>query len=145
MDKGEYQLTDALSSMLKQGKVFKPGTVNDWMDCGNKAITVETNSKMLGYLKNLPELRGENVTIENSEIIEPCFIGSNVVLKNAKIGPNVSLGDHCIVENATIVGSLIQTHSTIKNITLNDSMIGNQAHVDGNWTSLSLGDYSRMD
>ena len=100
---------------------------------------------MLGYLKNLPELRGENITIENSEIIEPCYIGSNVVLKNAKIGPNVSLGDHCIVENATIVGSLIQTYSTIKNITLNDSMIGNQAHVDGNWTSLSLGDYSRMD
>ena len=69
MDKGEYQLTDALSSLLKQGKVFKPGTVNDWMDCGNKAITVETNSKMLGYLQGKPELRGENITLENSEII----------------------------------------------------------------------------
>ena len=145
MDNGEYQLTDALSSMLQQGKVFKPGTVKDWMDCGNKAITIETNSKMLGYLKGMPELKGENITTENSEIIEPCYIGSNVVLKNAKIGPNVSLGDDCVVENATVVGSLVQTNSTIKNITLNDSMIGNQAHVDGNWTSLSLGDYSRMD
>ena len=145
MDKGEYQLTNALSSLLKQGKVFKPGTVNDWMDCGNKAITVETNSKMLGYLEGKAELRGENITLENSTIIEPCYIGSNVVLKNATVGPNVSLGDDCVVEDATIGGSLIQTNSTITNINLKDSMIGNHAHVDGRWTSLSLGDYSRMD
>ena len=145
MNKGEYQLTDALSSLLKQGKVFKPGTVNDWMDCGNKAITVETNSKMLGYLEGKAELRGENITLENSTIIEPCYIGSNVVLKNATVGPNVSLGDDCVVEDATIGGSLIQTNSTITNINLKDSMIGNHAHVDGRWTSLSLGDYSRMD
>lgn len=145
MNKGEYQLTDALSSLLKQGKVFKPGTVNDWMDCGNKAITVETNSKMLGYLEGKAELRGENITLENSTIIEPCYIGSNVVLKNATVGPNVSLGDDCVVEDATIGGSLIQTNSTITNINLKNSMIGNHAHVDGRWTSLSLGDYSRMD
>ena len=54
------------------------------MDCGNKAITVETNSKMLGYLEGKPELRGENIQMENAEIIEPCYIGNNVVLKNAK-------------------------------------------------------------
>ena len=142
---GEYQLTDALSALMNQGKVFRPGTVSDWMDCGNKAITVETNNKMLGYLQGKPELRGENITLENSEIIEPCYIGSNVVLKNAKIGPNVSLGDNCVVEDATIEGSLIQTNSTITNINLKDSMIGNHAHVDGRWTSVSLGDYSRMD
>ena len=145
MDNGEYQLTDALSTLMDQGKVFRPGTVSDWMDCGNKAITVETNNKMLGYLKGKPELRGENIQMENAEIIEPCYIGNNVVLKNAKVGPKVSLGDGCVVVNATIEGSLIQTHSTISNIHLKDSMIGNHVHADGRWTSVSLGDYSRMD
>jgi glucose-1-phosphate thymidylyltransferase len=145
MDKGEYQLTDALSSLLKQGKVFKPGTVNDWMDCGNKAITVEMNSKMLGYFEGKPELCGENITLNNAKIIELCYIGSNVVLKNATVGPNVSLGEGCVVEDATIEGSLVQTNSTIKNINLKNSMIGNHAHVDGKWTSLSIGDYSTMD
>lgn len=144
-DRGEFQLTDALSALLKQGKVFKPGTVNDWMDCGNKAITVETNGKMLGYLNGKPELRGQGLVMENSEIIEPCYIGDNVVLKNAKIGPNVSLGNGCVVENATLVDTLVQTHTKIKNIELKDSMIGSHASVDGKWTSLSLGDYSTMD
>ena len=145
LKKGEYQLTDALSALMNQGKVFRPGTVIDWMDCGNKAITLTTNSKMLKYLEGKPELRGENIQMENAEIIEPCYIGSNVVLKNAKIGPNVSIGDYCVVENATIESSLVQTHSTISNIHLKDSMIGNHAHTDGRWTSVSLGDYSRMD
>ena len=142
---GEYQLTDALSALMEQGKVFRPGTVSDWMDCGNKAITVETNNKMLGYLEGLPELKGDNITMENSEIIEPCYIGSNVVLKNAKIGPHVSLGDGCVVENATIKGSLIQTNSSISNIDLKNSMIGNHASVNGKWTSISIGDYSTME
>lgn len=144
-DRGEYQLTDALSALLKQGKVFKPGTVTDWMDCGNKEITVQTNSKMLGYLEGKPELRGSNITVENSEIIEPCYIGDGVVLKNAKVGPNVSLGNGTVVEDATLEDTLVQQNTTIKNIKLKDSMIGNNAHVDGSWTSLSLGDYSRMD
>lgn len=144
-DRGEYQLTDALSALLKQGKVFKPGTVSDWMDCGNKEITVQTNSKMLGYLEGKPELRGSNITVENSEIIEPCYIGDGVVLKNAKVGPNVSLGNGTVVEDATLENTLVQQNTTIKNIKLKDSMIGNNAHVDGSWTSLSLGDYSRMD
>ena len=142
---GEYQLTDALSALMKQGRVFRPGTVSDWMDCGNKAITVETNNKMLGYLEGLPELKGDNITIENSQIIEPCYIGSNVVLKNAKVGPHVSLGDGCVVENATIKGSLIQTNSSISNIDLKDSMVGNHASVNGKWTSISIGDYSTME
>ena len=142
---GEYQINDGIKGMMRKGKRFVPGEVNEWMDCGNKAITVETNSKMLGYLEGKPELRGTNITLENSTIIEPCYIGSNVALKNAIVGPNVSLGNDCVVEDATIEGSLIQTETTIKNINLKDSMIGNKAHVDGKWTSLSLGDFSRMD
>ena len=46
-DKGEYQITDALENMKAKGKRFTSGTVNEWMDCGNKNITVDTNSKIL--------------------------------------------------------------------------------------------------
>jgi len=37
------------------------------------------------------------VVLENSKIIEPCYIGENVILRNTTIGPNVSLGDDSIV------------------------------------------------
>ena len=143
---GEYQLTDALENMKQKGMRFVPGTVDEWMDCGNKNVTVETNTRMLGFLEKEKEnFISDNITIDNSTIIPPCYIGSNVVLKNATIGPNVSLGDNSVVENATIKNSLIQTNATIKNATLDNAMIGNFASYNGEHTSISIGDYSVLE
>jgi glucose-1-phosphate thymidylyltransferase len=144
-DKGEYQLTNALDNMKNKGMKFKPGTVDAWMDCGNKEVTIDTNNRMLDYLAGKPELRGSNIKLENSEIIEPCYIGSNVTLRNAKVGPHVSLGNGTVVENATVQKSLVQYDTVIKNINLDNSMLGANVVVDGNFTSLSLGDFCRME
>jgi len=142
---GEYQLTDALENMKQKGLRFVPGKVDEWMDCGNKNVTVETNSRMLGFLhQDGKNLISTSLKKENSTIIEPCFIGENVVLKNSTIGPNVSLGDGTVVENSTISNSLIQTYSKIKNAKLDNAMIGNFAIFDGNFTSVSIGDYSEL-
>jgi len=142
-DKGEYQLTNALEHMKQKGLKFVPGQVNEWMDCGNKEITIDTNSKILQFaLKEHENLISKNITLENSKIIEPCYIGDNVTLKNTTIGPNVSLGDDSVVENSHITNSLIQTNTTIKNANLNEAMIGNHAYFDGDFSSISIGDYS---
>ncbi len=144
-DKGEYQLTNALEHMKQKGLKFVPGQVNEWMDCGNKEITVDTNSKILQFAQQDHEnLVSKSVTIENSKIIEPCYIGENVILKNTTIGPNVSLGDDSLVENSHIANSLIQTNTTIKNAHLKEAMIGNHAYFDGEFSSVSIGDYSEL-
>ncbi len=144
-EKGEFQLTNALENMKQKGLKFVPGTVSDWMDCGNKDITVETNSRVLQFaqIDNL-NLVSKTVSLDNSKIIDPCYIGENVILKNATVGPNVSLGDNSVVENSTIENSLIQTNTKIINAKLNNAMIGNNAVFDGNFTSVSIGDYSTL-
>ena len=48
-EKGEYQLTNALENMKNKGVVFRPGEVKEWLDCGNKNVTVATNKKVLEY------------------------------------------------------------------------------------------------
>lgn len=145
-EKGEYQLTNALENMKQKGLKFVPGTVSAWMDCGNKEITVETNGRVLQFAHEENEnLVSDSVSLENSKIIAPCYIGENVVLKNATVGPNVSLGDHSKVENSSINNSLIQTYTTIKNATLKNAMIGNNAYFDGNFTVISIGDYSVLE
>jgi glucose-1-phosphate thymidylyltransferase len=132
--------------MKQKGLKFVPGTVSEWMDCGNKDITVETNGRVLQFAKQDGQnLVSKTVTLDNSNIIDPCYIGENVVLKNTTIGPNVSLGDDCVVENSKIEDSLIQTNTTIKNADLKNAMIGNHAYFDGNFKSVSIGDYSVLD
>lgn len=143
---GEYQLTDGLENMKRKGMKFVPGKVDEWMDCGNKNVTVETNSRMLGFLERDGEqLVSAEIESEHSTIIPPCYIGKGVVLKNATIGPNVSLGEGSKVENATIRNSLIQHHSTVKNANLDNAMMGSNAVFNGNFTSISLGDYSVLE
>ena len=141
---GEYQINDGIKGMMAKGNVFKTGEVEEWMDCGNKAVTVETNTRMLGFLQadGEEQMIATSVTLENSKIIEPCFIGENVILKNATIGPNVSIGNNCTITDATIKNSLIQTHSTIKNADLDDAMIGNHVEFDGKFKTISIGDHS---
>lgn len=143
---GEYQLTDALENMKQKGLLFKPGKVDEWMDCGNKNVTVDTNSRMLNFLvQDGHNLVASDVVVENSEIIQPCYIGEGVVLKNAKIGPNVSIGSGCVIENAIIDNTLIQKNAKITNAKLTNSMIGNHAVYNGEFTSISIGDYSVLE
>lgn len=147
MNGGEYQINDGIKRMMTEGKVFKTGTVDEWMDCGNKGITIETNQRMLGFLQadGQEQLVAKSATLENSNIIEPCFVGENVLLKNTTIGPFVSVGNGTIIENSTIKNSLIQTHTEIKNAKLNNAMIGNHVKYNGEFTSISIGDYSVLE
>ena len=112
---GEYQINDGIKRMMASGKIFKTGTVDEWMDCGNKEVTVETNQRMLGFLAESKEqLISDNVVNENSKIIEPCYIGEGVKLQNSTVGPYASIGAGTIIENSYVKNSIIQTHATIK-------------------------------
>ena len=144
-ENGEYQLTNVLESLKQQGAKFIPGTVNAWMDCGKKDPTVDTNKQVLGFEQEVGNnLVAGDVVLNNSEIIQPCFVGENVVLNNTKIGPYVSIGANSIVDDSTIVNSLIQNNVVISNADLDNAMIGSHAKYNGKYTSVSIGDYTEL-
>ncbi|WP_338197577.1 sugar phosphate nucleotidyltransferase [Flagellimonas marinaquae] len=143
---GEYQINDGIKRMMEKGMKFVPGKVDEWMDCGNKNVTVETNQRMLGFLEQEGEnMVAETVQQENANIIEPCFIGEHVVLKNTTVGPYVSVGANTVLENSTIKNSLIQSNSKISNANLDNAMIGNHVVYNGNFETISIGDYSVLE
>ncbi len=143
---GEYQINDGIKQMMAKGMKFVPGKVDEWMDCGNKDVTVDTNNRMLGFLhQDGEDLVAKDVRLDNSQIIPPCFIGEGVQLIDSIIGPNVSIGKGSHIQNSKIQNSLIQTHSHIKNAKLDNAMIGNHVNYNGDFTSVSLGDYSTME
>lgn len=147
MHGGEYQINDGIKRMMAEGKIFKTGTVDEWMDCGNKTVALDTNAKMLGFLHadGEEELVHKSVTLENANIIEPCVIGEGTVLRNTTVGPYVSIGKDCVIENSNVKNSLIQNETTIKNATLDEAMIGNKVSYNGKFTKISIGDYSVLE
>ena len=144
-ENNEYQLTNVLETLKREGANFIPGKVDAWMDCGKKDPTVDTNKQVLGFEHDAGNnLVSKDVVLDNSTIIQPCFIGANVVLKNTKIGPYVSIGGNSVVSDSTIKNSLIQSNVVIKNADLELAMIGNHAKYNGKYTSVSIGDYTEL-
>ena len=141
---GEYQLTDALENMLNKGLEFITNDVKEWLDCGNKNATVNTNQRILEIKKGKEELVGVNIIIENSTIEEPCYIGKGVQIINSKIGPYVSIGENTIIKDSEISNAIIQTNTSLLGVKTSNSMIGNNVIIEGTTQELSLGDYSEI-
>jgi glucose-1-phosphate thymidylyltransferase len=141
MLKGEYQITDAMDHMLQNGVKFYTDQVQEWLDCGNKDATVYTNQRILEIKKN-EKMVSDNVTLENSAVIAPCFIADGVVIRNSVVGPHVSLGKGVVVEDSRIVNSIIGEKTIVKNANLSNSMLGKEVNYSEKPREMSLGDFS---
>jgi glucose-1-phosphate thymidylyltransferase len=143
-DKGEYQLTNAMDNMRAKGARLKAGAVDVWMDCGNKDAMVDTNAKVLGFIKDQPGLISPNLRNTNSIVIPPCFIGDDVSLTNAVVGPHVSLGSGARVQGSVVRDAIIGEGAVVHDAVVVNSMLGARAHVTGSPLELSLGDDSTV-
>ena len=139
-DKGEYQLTNAMDNMRAKGARLKAGAVDVWMDCGNKDAMVDTNTKVLGFIKDQPGLISPNVRNTNSIVIPPCFIGEDVSLTNAVVGPNVSVEKGSSISHSVVRNSILRPGVHVSNAVIDNSMLGERARVTGRAQDLSLGD-----
>ena len=143
-DKGEYQLTNAMENMKRKGARFKAGSVDVWMDCGNKNAMVDTNTKVLGFLKGEKGLVSASVKKENSVVIEPCFIGDDVTLVNSVVGPYVSIEKGSTVTNSVVRNSILRGGVRVQDAVIDNSMVGERAQVKGHALDLSLSDDSTL-
>jgi glucose-1-phosphate thymidylyltransferase len=141
---GEYQINDGILRMIQKGKRFTTAEVSEWMDCGNPAITVETNQRMLRVLKTEGERLEGAYTNNNSTVIPPCYIADGVEIHNSTIGPYVSIGPDTCIENSTIENSMIQSNCVLSGVKLKDAMLGNYVKYNGDFSVVSLGDYTEL-
>lgn len=142
---GEYQLPDALRRLTEAGYTFKPGEVIEWLDCGNKEVTVHTNQRVLEYdFERQKMMVSESAQLIDTVIIPPCYIGDNVIIEQSVVGPHVSLGSGTVVRGSVVRNSIIQQQSTLLNAVIQDAMIGSHANYTGRAKDVSLGDYSSV-
>lgn len=142
-EKGEYQFTTALENMKKKGAKFVPGQVQEWLDCGNKDNTVQTNQRYLEFIKD-QNLVSTKAKIINTVILPPVFIDQHVVIENSVIGPHVSIGESTKIINSRITNSIIQKNCNVNRAILDNSLLGNFVNFEGKSEDLSLGDYSTI-
>lgn len=142
-DKGEYQFTSALQGLNKKGAKLMPGQVSEWLDCGNKNVTVQTNQRYLEFIKD-QKLVSANARVINSVIIAPSFVGDGAVIENSVIGPHVSIGENSRISDSRIKNTIIQKETRISKAVLENSMLGNFVNFEGSALDLSVGDFNSI-
>ena len=139
---GEYQLPDALREMTQAGLRFATGSVTDWMDCGNKAVTVETNRRVLELTGGFTDA---TAVLEDAVVLPPCAIGPGVRIVRSVVGPFVSLGAGTRVVDSRIENALVQSKSTVIEAVVRGAMVGNHVEIRGRALDASLGDFSTLE
>lgn len=142
-EKGEYQFTSALQGLSKKGAKLIPGEVTEWLDCGNKNVTVQTNQRYLEFIRD-QKLISDSAVIKNAVIIAPSFIADGVVIENSVVGPHVSIGQNSVIKDSRIKNSIIQKETQVSDAVLENSMLGNFVTFEGSALDLSLGDYNTI-
>ena len=137
-NKGEWYLTDAFQYMIDKGAKIKVVDVQGWYDAGQLETLLDTNRTMLekGRARK-PAVLGANTTI-----VEPVYIEDGATIENTTVGPNVSIGANCVIRNSTIRDSVIGDQATITDSHLNKSFLGDHVTVHGSHGALNVGDHS---
>lgn len=136
--KGEYQLTDALQAMIDKGEKFSTFTVDGWYDCGKPETLLSTNRHLLDEKTTSREIRGVVV-------IPPVFIAPDAQITNSIIGPYATIGAGATVADSIIRNSIIGDESFANSVLLDNSIVGNNGNVRGNFKRVNAGDSSEID
>lgn len=137
-DRGEYEITDAISAMLKENKI-KAIETKSWMTITHPWDILEVNERLL---KERGSLIAKDVVIMSGVVIEePVAIG-----EGAKIGPNAyirkysSIGANCHVGNAVeIKNSVIMNGTKIPHMSyVGDSVVGKNCNLAAGFIAANL-------
>ncbi|MBN1902506.1 NTP transferase domain-containing protein [Candidatus Sumerlaeota bacterium] len=143
--KGEIQLTDALQIMLNKGSSFRAFEIEEWLDCGKPETLLDTNRRMLTKLFSEKEHARLMKIHESAILVPPVSILENAQIINSVIGPYVTVCEDARIENSVIKNAIIDKNARIRNILLDESLIGESADVNGKSYRLNVGDNTEMD
>ncbi len=141
--KGEIQLTDALAYMLEKKDKMVTFEIDEWLDCGKPETLLDTNRRLLDLEgeKNIGELRKKYPT---AVFVPPVVIGPDCEIDNSVVGPYVSMRHNVCVKDSILKDLTIGKQVSIIDSKLNNSMIGEDVHVEGVTGELNVGDHSTV-
>lgn len=138
MLKGEFFLVDAINIMLEQGLQMRTQQVGVWLDAGTPESLLETNRYLLEHGHGSTDHMQRN----GVAIVPPVFISPTAQIESSVVGPYVSIGDECCLTGAIVRNSILGDCVNVKNMILEDSLLGANVTLEGQATRFDLGDQS---
>jgi glucose-1-phosphate thymidylyltransferase len=143
--KNEFFLADAVNIMLEHKALFRPQTVDAWLDTGTIDATLGTNRYLLENPRaTAPKTAGR----PGVQIRLPVFVHESAQIEASVIGPYASIGAHCRIRGSSIEDSIVEADCEISNAALKGCFIGARVKVHGRGLedvlTLNVGDDSTV-
>jgi glucose-1-phosphate thymidylyltransferase len=161
--RGEYEIADAISRLLEDGKRIDYSVLEDaWIDTGRREDILEANRLVLEHLQR--DVRGEideastisgavvvapSARISASVVKGPAVIGERCVLDEAYVGSFTSIDHDCVLRRVEIAHSMVLDSSRLEDAPgrIEDSLIGRNVTLTNSRArprayALALGDFS---
>lgn len=138
-NKGEYFLTDAFQYMIDHGAKIRVIDVEGWYDAGKLDTLLDTNRVMLEKGRaRVP------AGIDPTQIVPPVYIEDGVQIRDSRVGPNVSIGKGTVIEQSVVRNSILGERVRVSGADLQESLIGDEALVEGVVGGLTISDHSEV-
>lgn len=143
--RGEYEITDAIQTLLDWGKTVRYQIVTGWWkDTGTVEAILDANRLLLQDIERRISGEVSDSTIEGNCVIEsgarvvgstirgPAIIGAGCVVENSYVGPFTSVDSGTRILGSEIEYSIVMQDCTIRDVParLSTSLIGRGVIVD---------------
>lgn len=139
MIKGEYYLPAVFMRMIQDGRTFKAPEIDAWLDCGKPETLLESNSYLL---TGRHHIHGSAI---DSVLIEPVHIEKGATVRGCILGPNVSVAAGSVIETSIVRNSIINGRSHVRNMILQNSILGDEVHLTSSARCMNIGDHSSIE
>ena len=137
--KGEYYLPSVFKLMINEKMKLGAPEIDEWLDCGKPETLLSSNRFLLERSTR------SHLCIEGCVIIPPVDIHPTAKVHHCVIGPHVSIAEGCQISNSIIKDSVINANTHLKNVFLDQSLIGDSVELTGNAQRINIGDNSIID
>jgi glucose-1-phosphate thymidylyltransferase len=141
---GEYFMADAYELLLEQGAKLRTMELEQWADAGTPESLLSTNARLLsvGYSSEDALERGFS---EGFAVIPPVYIHPTAKIETSVLGPYVSIDAEAEITNSVVRDSIIDLGAIIKDCVLDHALIGVNAKVTGQKSTLFIGDNASVE
>jgi glucose-1-phosphate thymidylyltransferase len=139
MIKGEYYLPAVFMRMIRDGLTFRAPEIDAWLDCGKPETLLASNSYLL---IGRHHIHGSAL---DSVLIEPVHIEKGAIVRGSILGPNVSVAAGSVIEESIVRNSIINGKSHVKNMILQNSILGDAVQLASSARCMNIGDHSSIE
>ncbi len=143
--RGELEITEAIQSLIEEGKAVKSEVVSGWWkDTGqladmleaNRLVLEEVEAKVEGEVDEASKIEGRVIVepgavVAGSVVRGPAVIGAGARVEDAYIGPYTSIGDDVCVRRSEVEHSIILAGSVVEDLgtRLEASLLGREVKL----------------